>query len=56
MGTVYTASCANLFIAQFEENIFTDMKDISLLFLRYIDNAFIIWRGTKDCLVTLLTN
>ena len=55
MGNVYTPSYANFFIAQFEEkHIHLYIKDMSLLYLRYIDDIFVIWKGTKEQLITFM--
>ena len=55
IGTVCAASYANLFIAQFEEqHIYPYIKDLALLHLRYIDRIFIIWKGTKEQLITFI--
>ena len=55
MGTVCAASYANLFMAQFEEqHIYPYIKDLALLHLRYIDDIFIIWKGTKEQLITFI--
>ena len=52
MGTVCAPSYANLFMAQFEEkHIHSYIKDMSLLYLRYIDDIFVIWKGTKEQLI-----
>ena len=48
MSTLCAPSYADLFMAQFEEkHIYPYVKDIALLYLRYIDDIFIIWEGTK---------
>ena len=48
MGTVCAPSYAKLFMAQFEEkHIYPYIKGMALLYLRYIDDIFIIWKGTK---------
>ena len=58
MGTVCTASCANIFLTQFEKkknkHIHPYIKDMALLYLRYIDDIFIIWNGTKEQLITFV--
>lgn len=48
MGTVCAPSYANLFMAP------VYMKDRSLLYLRYIDDIFIIWKVTKEQLITFM--
>ena len=55
MGNVCTPSYANFFIAQFEEkHVYLYIKDMSLLYLRYIDDIFVIWKGTKEQLITFM--
>ena len=54
MGTACAPSCTDLFITQFEENIYT-IKDMSLLYLRCIDNIFIKWERAKNNQKHLLT-
>ena len=55
MGTVCAPSYVNLFMAQFEEkHIYPCIKDMALLYLRYIDDIFIIWKGTKEQLITFI--
>ena len=55
MGTVCSPFYANLFMPQFEEkHIYPYIKDMSLLFLGYIDDIFIIWKGTKEQLITFI--
>ena len=55
MGTVCTPSYANLFMGQFEEkHIYPFIKVMSLLYLRYTDGIFIIWKETKEQLITLI--
>ena len=45
MGTIYTPSYANQFMAQFEEkHIYPYIKDMLFLYLRYVDDIFIIWK------------
>ena len=48
MGTVCAPSYANLFMAP------VYLKDMSLSYLRYIDDIFIIWKGTKEQLITFI--
>ena len=46
IDTVCAPSYANLFMAQFQENhIYPYIKDMCLLYLKYIDDIFIIWKG-----------
>ena len=49
MGTKCAPSYANIFMGQLETNIIYDKnKDKSLRYLRYIDDIFMIWIGSKD--------
>ena len=48
MGTICAPSYANIFMANFEaKHIYPYIKEKSLLYLRYIDDIFMIWKGTK---------
>ena len=41
---------------QFEEkHIYPYIKDMTLLYFRYIDDLLIIWKGTKEQLITFIT-
>ena len=54
MGSVCASSYANLFMEQFEEkHIHPYIKDMVLLYLRYIDDIFIICKGAKEQIITL---
>ena len=47
MRTKCAPSYANIFMAYFEEKfIYPRIKNKSLLYLRYIDDIFILWKGT----------
>ena len=47
MDTICAPAYANIFVAQFEaKHIYPYIHCKSLLFLRYIDNIFMIWNGT----------
>ena len=49
MGTKCAPNYANLFMAYFEEMfIYPRIKGKSLLYLRYIDDIFLIWKGSKE--------
>ena len=49
MGTICAPTYANIFMAQFEkQHIYTHIKNKSILNLRYIDDIFMIWTGTKQ--------
>lgn len=53
MGTKCAPSYANLFMGIFEENhIYNRIKNKSLLYLRYIDDIFIIWTASLKELET----
>ena len=55
MGAICAPSYANIFMANFEaKHIYPYIKEMSLLYLRYIDDIFMIWRGTKVELMTLI--
>ena len=49
MGTKSAPNYANLFMAYFEETfIHPRIHGKSLLYLRYIDDIFMIWKGTRE--------
>lgn len=49
MGTKCAPNYANLFMAHFEEMfIYPRVRGKALLYLRYIDDIFLIWKGTKQ--------
>ena len=55
MGTICAPSYANIFMANFEaKHIYPYIKEKSLLCLRYIDDTFMIWKGTKVELITFI--
>ena len=55
MGTICAPANANIFMAQFEaKHIYLYIHDKTLLFLRRIDNFFIIWNGTKEELILFI--
>ena len=55
MGTIYAPSYANIFMANCEaKHIYPYIKEKSLLYLRYIDDIFMIWKGTKVELITFI--
>ena len=57
MGTICAPTYANIFMAQFEkQHIYPYIKNKSILFLRYIDDIFMIWTGTKQELLIFLEN
>ena len=55
MGTICAPSYVNIFMAKFEaKHIYPYIKEKSLLYLRYIDDIFIMWKGTKAELMTFI--
>ena len=56
MGTKCAPQYANLFMGKFEEShILPKIKDIILLYCRFIDDIFFIWTGSEEELV-IVTN
>ena len=52
-GTVCAPSSVSTFMANFEaKHIYQYIKEVSLLYLRYIDYIFMIWKDTKSELMT----
>ena len=51
MVPVRTRSDANLFMIQFDKE---SIKYMPLLYLRYIDNTFVIWKRTKEQFITFV--
>ena len=48
-------SSANLFMAQLEEkHIYPYIKGMALSYSRYIDDIFIIWKGTTEQSITFI--
>ena len=48
MGTKYAPSYAIIFMGWFEEKfIFSLLTNLSDFYLRFIDDIFLIWNGTK---------
>ena len=57
MGTICAPAYANIFMAQFEkQHIYPYIKNKSILYLRYIDETFMIWTGTNQELLIFLEN
>ena len=57
MGTICTQAYANIFMTQFEkQHIYPYIKNKSILYLRYINNIFMIWTGMKQKLFVFLEN
>ena len=55
MGTICAPSYANIFMANFEaKHIYPYIKEMSLIYLRYIDDIFMIWKGTEAELMTFI--
>ena len=55
MDTVCAPAFANIFMAQFEvKHIYPYIHGKALLFLRYIDNIFMIWNGTTKELISFI--
>ena len=55
MGTISAQSYANIFMANFEQKyIYPFLKEMSMLYLRYISDVFMIWNGTKAELMTFI--
>ena len=55
MGTICAPSYANIFMANFEaKHIYPYIKETSLIYLRYIDDIFMIWKGTEAELMTFI--
>ena len=56
MGTKCAPSYANLFMGMFqEEYILPLIKEKTLIYLRYIDDIFFIWTGSKEKLNEIFT-
>ena len=57
MGTICAPAYANIFVAQFEKrHKYSYIKNKSILYLRYINDIFMIWTGTKQELIIFLEN
>ena len=55
VGTIYALVYANIFMVQFEaKHIFPYIHGKALLFLRYIDDIFMIWNGTNEELILFI--
>ena len=49
MDTICAPAYANISMAQFDaKRIYLYIHGKALLFLRYVDNIFMIWNGTTD--------
>ena len=48
MGTICTPAYVNIFMAEFEQKyVYPLIKDKSVLFLRYIDDIFMVWTKSE---------
>ena len=55
MDTICAPAYSNIFMVQFEaKHIYSYIHGKALLFLRYIDDIFIIWNGTKEKLILFI--
>ena len=55
MGTICAPAYTNIFMAEFEkQHIYPYIKNKSILYLRYINDIFMIWIWTKQELLILL--
>ena len=55
MGTICASSCANILMDHFERKlIYLFLKKFSLKYLRFIDDIFFIWTGSKTDLQKIL--
>ena len=57
MGTTCAPAYANIFMANFElKYIYPYIKDKTKMFLRFIDDLFIIWTGSEQELLDFMNN
>ena len=57
IGTICTPSYAHIFMDHFEKKyIYRFLQGLSLIYLRFIDDIFLIWTGTKEQLTNCLNN
>ena len=57
MGTICAPPFANIFMGKFEETFINPyIQNLSILYLRYIDDLFLIWAGTKQQLEDFISN
>ena len=55
VGTICALVYANIFMVQFEaKHIFPNIHGKAVLFLRYIDDIFMIWNGTNEELILFI--
>ena len=56
-GMICAPSYANIFMDHFEKKyIYPLLQGLSLIYLRFIDDIFFIWTGTKEQLTNCLNN
>ena len=49
MGTICAPAYTNIFMTQFEtKHMYPYIHENAVLFLRYIDDTFMIWNGTTE--------
>ena len=51
MGTKITPQYANIFMANLEENFLQNTHDKTLIYLRHIDDIFLLWTHKEEELV-----
>ena len=57
MGTICAPAYVNIFLTEFEEkDVYPPIKNLSMLYLQYIDDIFMIWKGNDDDLTNFLHN
>ena len=56
MGTKCSPTYSSLFMGKFEEiNILPRIRDMIMIYVRYIDDIFFIWKGTEEELLNFFT-
>ena len=57
MGTICAPSYANIFVANFElKYIYPYIRDKTKMFLRFIDDLFMIWTGSEQELIDFVSD